>query len=444
MYDKEEEKLASLRKRLDTETLPLERADAAILQGMERAKREKRMSEAKKKRTIWTIAAAAILILAFATSIRVSPAFASAIAAIPGMEKFVELIEQDKGLGGIIENGYYQAIGASQQQGNHTLTIDGVILDESGMNVYYTIESSESLEDIQVNNARLKNTKEIPPYSMSLGGPHDGKSPNRYTDHIEFYFKDQMFFEDLAFGFELSATVSGEEVFFNLPFTVPENSKPSLVFDLDEVTEIEGQKIIVEEVIIHPLRAEIKISLDPSNSMKILQFEDMRLEDEAGNVWGSIMNGFTSTGSLSEGSISYLLQSNYFEQPDRLYLRFNAVQALPVEEAYLVVDTEKGELLSGPKDGHFSMEKADKEEAIFVLSGIQDEAHHYGLTSGIEDADGKKFYPSSESTSTPENEIHWTVEFGTTDYTNPLRLELFAYPNRINGDVKVELKNPQE
>lgn len=444
MYDREEEKLASLRKRLDTETLPLERADAAILQGMERAKREKRISEAKKKRTIWTIAAAAILILVFATSIRVSPAFASAIAAIPGMEKFVELIEQDKGLGGIIENDYFQTIGASQQQGNHTLTIEGVILDESGMNVYYTIESSESLEDIQVNNARLKNAKEIPPYSMSLGGPHDGKSPNRYTDHIEFYFKDQMVFEDLAFGFELSATVSGEEVFFNLPFTVPENSKPSLVFDLDEVTEIEGQKIMVEEVIIHPLRTEIKISLDLSNSMKVLQFEDMRLENADGNVWGSMMNGFTSTGSRSEGSVSYLLQSNYFEEPEELYLRFNTVQALPVEEAYLVVDTEKGKLLSGPKDTRFSMEKADNKEAIFVLSGIQGEEHHYGLTTGIEDADGKKFYPSSESTSTPENEIQWTVEFGTTEYANPLRLELFAYPNRIEGDVELELKKRQE
>lgn len=444
MYDKEEEKLASLSHRLNTEALPLERADSAILQGLERAKREKGIARAKKRRALWTIAAAALLILAFATSIRVSPAFANAVAAIPGMEKFVELIEQDKGLGGIIENDYYQAIGASQQQGNHTLTIDGVILDESGMNVYYTIESSESLEDIQVNNARLKNTKEIPPYSMSLGGPHDGKSPNRYTDHIEFYFKDQMIFEDLAFGFELSATVSSEEVLFSLPFTVPENIKPSLVFDLDEVTEIEGQKIIIKEVIIHPLRTEIKISLDPSNTMKILQFEDLRLEDENGEVWGSIMNGFTSTGSLSEGTISYLLQSNYFEQPDELYLRFNSVQALPVEEAYVVIDTEKGELISGPKDGRFSMERATKKEASFVLSGAQDEEHHYGLTASIKDAAGKEFYPSSESMAAPEDEIHWTVEFETAEYTNPLRLELFAYPNRINGDVKVELKNLRE
>ncbi|CEG21331.1 hypothetical protein BN1080_00238 [Planococcus massiliensis] len=444
MYDREEKKLASLRQRLDTETLPLEQADAAILQGMERAKREKRMTRVRKKRTLWTLAAAAVLILAFATSIRVSPAFANAVAVIPGLEKFVELIEQDKGLSGIFKNDYYQAIGASEQQGNHTLTIDGVILDGSGMNVYYTIESSESLEDIQVKNARLKNTKEIPPYSMSLGGPHDGKSPNRYTDHIEFYFEEPMVFDDLAFGFELSATVSGEEVLFSVPFTVPEDIKPSLVFALDEVAEIEGQKIIIEEVIIHPLRAEINISLDPTNSMKILQFEDMRLEDENGNVWGSMLNGFTSTGNLSEGTVSYLLQSNYFEQPGELYLRFNTVQALPVEEAFLVIDTEKGELISGPKDARFSMEKADQKEAIFALSGIEDEAHRYGLTTGIEDAEGKRFYPSSESMSTPDNEIQWTVEFGTTDYTNPLRLELFAYPNRIKGDVKVELKNPRE
>lgn len=444
MFEKEEQELALLRNRLEQEPLPLEKADGVILQGMERAKREKQQSRLKRKRTFWTFAAAAVLILAFTASIRVSPAFANAVAAIPGMEKFVELIEQDKGLGSILENDYYQPIGASQTQGNHTLTIDGVILDESGMNVYYTIESSQSLEDIQVKNTELMNKEASPTGAISYGSQHSGKSPNLYSDHVNFHFENSQTFEDLTFDFELEILVSGQDTVFSVPFTVPENVKPSLAYSLEQEVQIDGQKFTVDEIVIHPLRTEVTISLNPANSMKILQFEDMRLEDENGEVWGSILNGLTSTGGNDGQSTTYLLQSNYFEQPEGLYLRINSVQALPNDEAYIVFDTEKNELISGPKDGRFTMENATKKEATFVLTGTQDEEHHYGLEKSITDAEGKELYPSSGSTSPRENETVQTIEFETTDYTNPLRLELFAYPNRIEGDVKVKLGQPLE
>ncbi|WP_372869290.1 DUF4179 domain-containing protein, partial [Planomicrobium okeanokoites] len=243
MYEKEEQKLTDFKDRLEQIPLPLEAADGAILQGLERAKREKLQTWAKRKRALWSLAAAALLVLALATTIRVSPAFANAVASIPGMEKFVELIQFDKGLEGIFENEYYQPIGESQTVGNATLTIDGVILDESGMNIFYTIESAVEMGDIVIEGPVLENQQDVPPSSISYNHPITQEdSPRRYSDILGFTFQDPVKFEDLNFTLELPIILDGNEFDFSIPFTVPENVKPSIVYEMHEEVEVEGQK----------------------------------------------------------------------------------------------------------------------------------------------------------------------------------------------------------
>ena len=39
-------------------------------------------------------------------------------------------------------------------------------------------------------------------------------------------------------------------------------------------------------------------------------------------------------------------------------------------------------------------------------------------------------------------ESHLVFDLETTDYINPLHLEIDAYPNYIKGNLKIELKNP--
>lgn len=56
------------------------------------------------------------------------------------------------------------------------------------------------------------------------------------------------------------------------------------------------------------------------------------------------------------------------------------------------------------------------------------------------DANGKEVEtPTTEKYSDGEA-THWDLNFDQTDYVNPLRVELFAYPNYLEGDVKIELK----
>ena len=53
------------------------------------------------------------------------------------------LIAHDRGLAEAVRNDYYQPIGASQTLDGVTLTVDGVIADESRLVLFYTITDPE-------------------------------------------------------------------------------------------------------------------------------------------------------------------------------------------------------------------------------------------------------------------------------------------------------------
>ncbi|GKV64030.1 MULTISPECIES: DUF4179 domain-containing protein [unclassified Sporosarcina] len=441
MYEKEEEKLKKLKEQLDSRPLPLTEADQAIREGMERAKRETRQVRKRRKRFYGTVAVVALLLLTFVTSIRVSPAFANAVASIPGMEKFVELISMDKGLDAAFQNDYYQQIGASQTIGDLTLTIDGVILDESGMNVFYTIDSEQLLERIRIETVDLEMEGGMPEGSVSYGSPQEEDEKDRkYTDRIDFHFVDPYLSQNLSFDLKVEALVSGEGTAFSVPFTVPEKIKSSEVYTLNQEVEIDSQKFTVETVTISPLRVGVKIVLDPSNRMKILNFEDMRLEDEKGEVWSSIKNGTTAFGEVDDSRRTYFLQSNYFNQPKKLYLRMNKVQAVRQEDAVAEINTETGEWLNQPADQKIELVESDKYHVELRMPSEGENGVHYDLFSSITDSAGKEVNKTSTGMYTIDGFDHWNISFSPTDHQNPLKLELSAYPNYLEGDVKLELK----
>ncbi len=80
----------------------------------------------KRKRKITVrIAIVALFLIAFVTSVRISPAFAQTIAKIPGFAPLVSLITYDKGVKDIVENDYYEELGIVQTKNDLTLNNSG-------------------------------------------------------------------------------------------------------------------------------------------------------------------------------------------------------------------------------------------------------------------------------------------------------------------------------
>lgn len=437
MYEREEEKLLELKSQLERQSLPLDEADQMILSGIAKAKVERNRRKRRRNRITWTAAMAAILVLTFVTSIRVSTAFANTIAAIPGMEPFVSLIQQDKGLQAIFKEDYYQEIGASQTVGDVTMTIDGVILDETGMNVYYTIDSKKKMKTASVNTIEITNSRPMPEAGISYGSM-SANDVYSYQESMELTFPKRNVFNDLNFTVEAEMVIDGRTDTFSIPFEVTEQTKPSKPYVLNKVVELDGQHFTIDEVVISPLRVGVQITFDPNNMEKILSFEDMRLVDERGEVWSEIANGVSAFGN-EKGKMThtFFLQSNYFSTPKKLYLQINKAQAIKQDQAFVEVNTNTKELLAFPDGPQLQLVDANR-KGIELLFSVKD-FHYDPFTTAI-DARGKEISISSFSTYGEEDATHWGLTFETTSYTNPIRLELHAYPTYIEGDVKVEVK----
>ncbi|QUG40392.1 DUF4179 domain-containing protein [Psychrobacillus sp. INOP01] len=434
MYEKEEEMLDKTKKRLEQVVVPEQLVNDAIQQGVLQAKAKKR----NRKKTLWAFSVAAILILTFITSIRVSPTFASAISTIPGMERFVHLIQFDKGIKAIVENDYYEPIGKSQVNNNITFTVDGIIIDETGAEIFYTLEAPYSLENIDYQEVKLLNDGQELIASIGYDLP-DQETANRKVDKFSFVFVDTEQFTSNNFEVQFEVEQANKTTSFHVPFTIKNEMKSGKIYTLNETVEIDGQQIEVKEIKVYPLRVAVTLEFDEQNEMKILQFEDMRIEDENGEVWSSIQNGITGFGENQNKVNTYFLQSNYFKEPKELYLKFSKVQALPKEESYLLIDFAKKEILEQPSHRKVEVLNVGSNSIEVKYHPIR-ENHMYSLFSQGENAKGKVVDIPTQSNRGDEEEQFSEITLDAKDIINPVKIDFIAYPDYLGGSVSIQIK----
>ena len=224
-----------------------------------------------------------------------------------------------------------------------------------------------------------------------------------------------------------------------MPFTLKKEIKSGKIYTLNKTVEMDGQRIEVKKIKVYPLRVALVLEFDEENDMKILQFEDMRLEDENGEVWSSIQNGITSFGENENKENTYFLESNYFKEPKELYLKFETVQALPKEESYLLVDFEKKEIIEQPSDRKMEVLNVGSNTIELKYTPIR-ENHMYSLFSQGENAKGEIIDIPRESNWGDKDEQFTEVTIDAKGIINPVKIEFVAYPNYLNGSVSLQVK----
>lgn len=438
MFTNEENRLEEYKKKLDEIEVPEKALDLAIEAGLRRAKKE------RKPRTKWmlTAAMAAILILGFFGTIRVSPAFANYIAEIPGMEKIVELIRHDKGMMTAIENDYYQELGVSVEKNGLEVVIDGAIADENGLILFYTLNTDEKQKNITTGepDLRVLDGGKMVISSISYGFPHHSeKGEYSYSGTLEYFFQEPLTAREFQLDFNVEGDTVEEDV--NLEFRLPDEISPKKTYPLNETATIEGQKIHFLEAVVYPLRVAVHVKLDPENTKELLEFEDLRLVDENGETWSKINNG-TTASRISDDETIYYLQSNYFNEPEKLYLAFNRIQAVDKKTDAVVIDTEKKIILSQPPGNKLRDLEIRGNDVLFNL--YTEKEFHYGLFLEVTDGEGNKIENDSSFWSSYREEES-RQSMGITipkldSYPNPISLELSFYPEWIKGEGKIRIK----
>ncbi|MBO1909799.1 DUF4179 domain-containing protein, partial [Microvirga sp. 3-52] len=209
MFRKEEAKLEKWKNDIEQIKVADDLLEDAIKKGFQRAQNTRPVKRQRLyvKRGIWSIVVAAILFLTLVTSIRVSPVMANAVASIPGMEKFVEFIRDDKGLASAIENEYYQELNISTEKDGVTLTLDGVLADEFEMVLFYTIKGAGKNEQFQLSKSDVTDNQGRN-FRMTLGSETnldaDAKGSDQ-TAKITIRFKEDITLNEHEFIFKTTA-----------------------------------------------------------------------------------------------------------------------------------------------------------------------------------------------------------------------------------------------
>lgn len=398
-----------------------------------KALQQKRREQKRYRRTVKTMLFLAAMLALFITSIRISPTVASAVAKIPGFEQLVDMIAYDKGVEDILQNNYFESIGASATKSNLTYTIDQVIADESGMIISYKVEGLIDPDEIKRTIIEVfQNGKPVEAsYGYSL---FTSEETTIIEDKIEVAASEMMDYTHRDFEVRF---ISGDEV-TSIPFTLQQDIVKTKDYQVNKEIQIDGQKLTVKSVHISPLRVEIKFLFHSENTKRILSISSLQLLDENGEEWGKISNGITGFGSEIEGEMSYFLQSNYFRKPQALTIVISEVEALTKGEDFIEVDFEKGQLLYMPKLPLLEVTAVQKAAVDFTYIPKNPNSHIQVFGEGV-DATGKKVEGRGGFSSGFEEWIEASAKYETDDITNPVKIYIYSYPVFLNGSAEVEI-----
>lgn len=414
---------------LDTIAVPKDHIQAKVYDGFRQVKQEKKR---RSLRMTWQIASAiCLIIIVFLGSIRLSPAFASTIAQIPWLSQLVSGVQQDKGIQDIIEQEYYEELNISKTIGDLTFTLDGVIADETGLIIFYTIKAPYDISEIRLSKADiLLNGAGI---SAGIGyGWSSGEESSIISNKIVIDTDTSIEFTNAQF--ELKAEFEHmDTTAFAIPFTLKQPIAETKVYSINQAVEIDGQKLIIDEVRVSPLRAQIDIFAADSNTMQILNVNQLELTDETGEVWGNGNGALIGRGIMREGKMTYYKESNYFRSPQSLTLRIGNIEALPKGRDYIEVDFDKQQIVYQPEEIDLSFNIVKGSISYFIPEHMRRQVLSWGI-----DAEGKEVYLRSGSqTSTDGEGSQITSHYDITDIVNPVRFDIAGYPSYLEGEAEI-------
>jgi len=460
-----------------------DRIEAAITDGIRRGQIETARRSKQRRRRFTGVILTTVLLFICMFTIKVSPVFAAMVREIPGLNKFVDLINNtsDKGIQLVLDNDFIQPIGVSDEHEGMKFTVQGIIADDSRMVVFYDIQlpdkdSSVELEDVSLtdttgkkilaslsyNNSDERKQEDIREFGIQRGTivveitqgkslPSAvllkvvlKKSPLSNLDNV----KRDMFAGD---GENLITKDNDGGTEFNVTIPIDREKFEGLQkeYVIGETIQIEGQSITFDKAVVSPLRISLYVDYDKENSKQIFGPGDIQLIDDQGTAWKSISG---SMGSLKDRQILNF-ESPYFKAPKSLTIEGSWFRALDKDQMSVIIDTEKGQLLKVP-DEKLDLQRIeiiDKYLQLnFSLKGL-DPADYmgYSLFEGeFTDADGNIHQKGNrEETSTTgyfsgsSTEEQNNMQYIENDsYKQPLTFTIFNYPAYIRSPYKIRIK----
>ncbi|MBO7748803.1 DUF4179 domain-containing protein [Paenibacillus sp. MWE-103] len=417
--------------------------DEAVLRGVARARRTGR---SRARRTAAGASVALVLALLLGL-VRVSPAFAAAVAELPGLSGLVALVAGDKGLEGAVRNDFVQPVSAGDSHDGVTFTVTGIIADDTRLNVFYTVKLPEKTA-LPYDRPRVYDADTGKPLlaSYSSGGSGaDGELRAEFHQRMDI---------SLAAGTEmpdrikLSIGLTGypQDKAWTAIFPIDKTRFEGLseTIPLDQTVTVQGQRIRFARAVVHPTSIEVDAEFDDANAMKIFWLGDLRIVTDAGEE----LRSYGST-SASPSKVTLQFESAFFSKPKHLTLEGSRIMALDKSKLELTLDLAKKRIVQAPDDRVriISAEKTGPDK-VTVRLGVKtnkerDRFSFSIVDGGFHDAAGREFQIGGYRTSSTNETDEMTTTFEAMldkPYTNPLTFRITDYPSWIEQPFTVKLK----
>jgi len=430
--------------------VPDAKLERAIRAGVRRADAERRRAGRMRRALLQAGTAAAALLILFAASLRVSPAFAETIGKLPGFEMIARWLGQaDKGLEIAVRNEYYQPLEVEAELGDLSLRLEGAIPDEGRLVLFYSVRQN----GVPTGDYWLSRLYFRLPGGELYGGGYGysqfgfGGGEAAPLQVADIFFSEKSGPPD---EFTLEGALSAGGAPGGTAFAIPVRLKAwggtesAAVYEVNRTVEMAGQKALFTKVTMYPTRIGVEVRFDENNEKRVFSFLDLRLTGDGGETFAE-----RSSHWIDPQTLEIFFEGSSFALPDALVLTGSAARALDKDKLDIVIDTEREALLQSP-DERLALERIAETEAGWIevelrLSGIAaDDTMLYSVVEAeFTDASGRTFYTGdSHFYGNSGEERTQTVVFRipAAEYEQPLRFRVFNYPSYIREPFELKIR----
>lgn len=439
----------------DLTEFPEESLDKAIYSGLTEGKRRYKRSRNRRIGVICTAVVASLFIL-FTGSIRVSPAFAAIVSDLPLLNKFVEVVRYNSVYASALESDLLQELNVKTKIGESTLTIGGIIADEDRMTVLFSIEGPDA-EEI---------SKRFSWYGIKDSSGNVIGSENFYNivihsndDKSELYTKSDLVLNEgmtmpdsvilLGSYVDQSQGIEKEQpVEISIPVDQSRFAEMKEILPIHKTVEIDGQHLTIEELIITPLQAKVKVTGEANNTKQINDFLNLRLTDETG--YKRKVQGIQ--GNLDTKGRYYIFESPYYEDPKHLTLEAEGLY-LNDKDQKIQFNTDTKKILSTP-DERITLEDVEVSNEKVTVSLLYSDVTTKEMGSYLNQLNQDNVLTDAAHSSYPmemsgyhlvsdqitSKTLRYTFSFPLAEYKQPLQFQLYQYPNYAEEKISVPMK----
>ena len=333
---------------------------AALDTSVERARAKRRKFKLGKWLGV-PVATLGGLASAFVLLVNFSIPFAMACKEVPFLRQMAAAAALDPTLKEAVENDYYQYVGQTQTVDGVTMTVHYLVLDQSELNIFYTVDSGPA-EGYRISGDHGANGLEVIQggyssgssdaatgggmESIALGFTTEFSLPEVFPLRLQVHpheVRDDTAAPDAASGDPYHSPRDERPPAARFAFDIPLDARftqPPRLVEVDRWFQVDGQHFLVETIELYPLTTKLTLSAHPDNTM-VLEGFDLHLTDGTGAV-------YDRSGLTGYGEMTYLTGSVYFADPSGVTLCITGARWSPKGGGYAELDLDSGQAVGLP------------------------------------------------------------------------------------------------